>query len=367
MTIRKTTGTIQLSTEEVKELQQLSNSQTEPIHRVTRAKILLAYHEGQSKAAIARLTGVSRPTVNLCISKAISAGIEVALRDLGRTGRPSVITADDKVWLVSLACSKPKDYGYSAETWSHSHLAQHVRKIAKSSGHPSLQKAGKVTVQRILKEHNITPRHTAHFPERRGAQIEEKLAQVLVVYKQIEVFLPAPEANGNHKRPTIAFDDRPSIQALTHVAADFAPVPRQYKAWGSQYAYKRHGTVGLLAGIDLHDGHVHAVVEDRHRSPQFIGFLRDLDHYYPSDWKLKLVLDDHAAHISKETMQWLAGRPGRFEFVFAAKRPSELNMVEVLLSKMARSFLRSLRVSSKAELVHMLYRRIEEMNESPVY
>ena len=180
------------------------------------------------------------------------------------------------------------------------------------------------------------------------------------------MFRLTPELNENRRETTISYDEKPGIQAIANVAADLSPVPHKYAAWGRDYEYKRHGTVSLMAGLDLHDGHVHALVRDRHRSREFIEFLQEIDHHYPSDWKLKLVLDNHSAHISKETMKWLAGRPSRFEFVFTPKHASWLNMVEIFFSKMARSFLRSLRVASKDELIQRLYRYINEINESPV-
>ena len=81
----------------------------------------------------------------------------------------------------------------------------------------------------------------------------------------------------------------------------------------------------MLAGIDLLTGRVHALV--------------------------KLILDNHSAHISKETKAWLASQPaGRFEFVFTPKHGSWLNLVEGFFSKLARSVLRHIRVASKQEL-----------------
>jgi transposase len=366
MTAKQTRQRIAMTAEETEKLQQLSASRTAPYDQVTRARILLAYEAGESKSSLARRIGVSRPTVDLCISKALCAGVEVAIRDLRRSGRPNIITADDKAWLVSVACSKPTDYGYAAETWTHSHLAKHVRKNAEASGHQALRKAGKVTVQRILKEHDIRPHKTSYYLEKRDPEFQEKMAQVLVMYKEIEVFRQTPEKNEKRRETTISYDEKPGIQAIANVAADLSPVPHKYAAWGRDYEYKRHGTVSLMAGLDLHDGHVHALVRDRHRSREFIEFLLEIDHHYPSDWKLKLVLDNHSAHISKETMKWLAGRPGRFEFVFTPKHASWLNMVEIFFSKMARSFLRSLRVASKDELIQRIYQYIGEINESPV-
>ena len=356
----------ELSDEDMETLQQLSVSRTEPYDRVTRAKILLAYHVGESKSAISRRIGVSRPTVLLCINKALCAGIQVAIRDLRRPGRPNVITADDKAWLVSIACSKPTDWGYAAESWTRSQLSKHVRKTAEAAGHPSLRKAGKATVQRILKEHDVRPHKSSYYLERRDPDFEEKMAQILVVYKEIEVFHENPEKDGNRRETTISYDEKPGIQAIANIAADLPPVPHKYSTWARDYEYKRLGTVSLMAGLDLHDGHVHALVRDRHRSQEFIEFVEEVDHRYPDDWKIRLVMDNHSAHVSKQTLKWLEGRQSRFEFVFTPKHASWLNMVEIFFSKMARSFLRSLRVKSKDELAERLYKYIKEINESPV-
>lgn len=357
---------LEITSEEMETLLQLSVSRTEPYDRVTRARILLAYHGGESKSSIARRIGVSRPTVHLCVNKALCAGIIVSLRDLQRSGRPNTITADDKTWLVSLACSKPAEYGYAAERWTYSQLAGHVRKTAQASGHLSLRRAGKATVQRILTEHDIKPHKTSYYLEKRDPEFDEKMAQVLVVYKEIEVFRETPDKNENRRETAISYDEKPGIQAIANIAADLCPVPHKYAGWGRDYEYKRLGTVSLMAGLDLHDGHVHALVRDRHRSREFIEFLQYVDKSYPPDWKIKLVLDNHSAHVSKETLKWLAKCPNRFTFIFTPKHASWLNMVEIFFSKMARSFLRSLRVKSKEELVERLYQYMREVNESPI-
>jgi len=78
------------------------------------------------------------------------------------------------------------------------------------------------------------------------------------------------------------------------------------------------------------------------------------------------VLDNHSAHISKETMTYLASRPGRFEYVHTPKHGSWLNLVESAFSKMARSFLRHIRVASLDELKERILKGIDEMNAHPV-
>ena len=107
-------------------------------------------------------------------------------------------------------------------------------------------------------------------------------------------------------------------------------------------------------------------VRDRHRSREFIEFLTEIDKEYPKDWKIRVILDNHSSHVSKETKAWLLTKPGRFEFVFTPKHGSWLNMIEMFFSKIARSFLRHIRVDSKQELIDRIYQGIHAINEEPV-
>ncbi len=356
-----------LSDQDIEKLNHLKTSRNAAHSRVVRAEILLAYANGVSIRRIARQIGVSRPTVGLCVDKALGGGIEVALNDLPRSGRPSEITIEDKLWVISLACNKPTAYGYAGETWTLSQLARHARLHGEASRHPSICKAGKATIHRILKEHELCPHKLPYCIEKRDPEFEEKMAQVLVVYKEVEQFLEEfPDNDADPGETAVSYDEKPGMQAISNTVADLPPVPGLYPTWSRDYEYKRLGTVSLLAGIDLYDGHVMALVRDRHRSKEFIEFLTELDHYYPRDWKIRIVLDNHSTHVSKETMAWLKKRPGRFKFVFTPKHASWLNMVELLFSKMTRSFLRGLRVRSKQELKDRIYQFIREVNETPV-
>jgi transposase len=165
---------------------------------------------------------------------------------------------------------------------------------------------------------------------------------------------------------TLSYDEKPGIQALAGIAADLAPLPQLYSTVARDYEYKRLGTVSLLAGIDLHTGEVIPLVRDRHRSREFVEFLHLLDEHYPGHLKIRLVLDNHSAHVSKETQRYLLGRPERFELVFTPKHGSWLNLIEMFFSKIARSFLRHIRVASKEELVTRIHQGIEAINQEPV-
>ena len=118
--------------------------------------------------------------------------------------------------------------------------------------------------------------------------------------------------------------------------------------WSRDYEYVRHGTVSLLAGLDLATGEVVGLVRDRHRSREFVEFLQTLDAKYPKNVRIQVILDNHSAHTSKETRAFLATVPNRFEFVFTPLHGSWLNLIEVFFAKMTHQVLRHIQNSRES-------------------
>jgi transposase len=344
-------------------LEQISRARTEPNHRVERARMMLAYAGGESVSAVARALGTNRPRVERCLSKALEMGALAALKDLPGRGHPPVITDDARAWFISLACQKPKDLGYSYEMWTTDLLAKHIRKNCKKHGHPSLKKLGRGTVSKLLFQAEIRPHKVKYYLERRDPEFDRKMAEVLCVYKEVEILR---EAGTDSMVAVLSYDEKPGIQAIGVTATDLAPVEGEHSCWGRDHEYIRHGTVTLMAAIDLLTGHVHGHVVDRHRSLEFVGFLKSLDQHYPAGMKIRVVLDNHSAHISKETRTYLATVPNRFEFVFTPKHGSWLNLIESFFAKMAKSLLRGIRVPSKAALKARILLYLKEINKAPV-
>jgi len=355
---------LNLKPEEVEMLKQLSTSRTESFSRVQRAKILLAYYQGESVSSIARAMNTNRPKIERQISKALELGVRAALDDLPRKGKPATITPEAKAWVVACACQKPKDLGYSYELWTTRLLAEHVRKHCHEYGYPCLAKLSRGTVAKILAKSKIKPHKIRYYLERRDPEFEEKMAQVLHVYKEVEI---SAEKTTGVMTAYLAYDEKPGMQAIENTAPDLLPQPGERPTVSRDHEYIRHGTVTLLAGIDLSTGHILATVEDKHRSKEFISFLKMVDAHYHDKEKIKIVLDNHSAHISKETRAYLATVPNRFEFVFTPKHGSWLNIIESFFGKMAKTFLRGIRVSSKDELKARILRYIREVNETPAY
>jgi len=293
-------------------------------------------------------------------------GIDEGMKDKYHRPREPVITEEAKAWVINLACKKPTDYGYAAETWTRSALADHARKYGPEAGHDCLKKAAKATVQRILNEHPIRPHKMAYYLERRDPEFEQKMVDILCVYKEVNLQNGAAEPGDIPSVITVSVDEKPGVQAIKNIAPDIMPEPGKQSRVMRDYEYKRLGTLSILAALDLHDGHVIAQVHDKHRSSEFISLLKEMDAYYPAESTIRIILDNHSAHISKETMKYLAGIPGRFLYVHTPKHGSWLNLVETLFGKMARTFLKHIRVNSKQELKERILLGIREINASPV-
>jgi len=347
-------------------LTELSGSRTAPAREVERAKVLLRYADGISISDIQRQVGVSRPSIYKCVDKALSAGVAVGLKDSFHRPKEPEIVADAKAWIISLACTKPKDHGLAAELWTLSALVNQVRKCAVDAGFPRLTQVGKTTVWRILNEQNLKRHQIRYYLEKRDPDFDRKMKEVLLIYQEVALYTTGTAQKTQTPIYTVSVDEKPGVQAIGLTAPDLPPIPGQQASVARDYEYVRHGTLSILAALDLRTGEIIANVEPKHRSREFIDLLKRLDTHYPSDALIRVVLDNHSAHISKETMAYLATRPGRFEYIHTPKHGSWLNLIECAFSKMVRTFLRHIRVTSKQDLKERILKGIAEFNEAPV-
>lgn len=355
---------IKYTDDQYTQIDAISKSSSYRHDNVIRAKVLVNYFAGESKSAIAEKLNISRPLIYRCINKAEAFGIIEALNDLPGRGVKNKISDEAVAWVTNLACQSPKDLGYANETWSYSLLKKYIREHCADAGFKELSRADKGMLHKWLNKAGISPHKIRYYLERRDEEFEQKMATVLAVYR--DVMISNEEKDDKRKKTTISYDEKPGIQAIKNIAAQLLPIPGKYPTIGRDYEYKRMGTVTLMAAIDLHTGIIIPLVKDRHRSAEFIEFLKQVDSEYPKDWEIRIILDNHSAHKSKETIKYLLTRPRRFEMVFTPTHGSWLNMIEMFFSKVARGFLRDIRVQSKKELVERIYLGIEEINKEPI-
>jgi len=364
------TKPIVLTDEDYEYLQSLVRQRTIQAQVVERAKILIYKAQGDANQAIADRLDININTVKLCLNKYKSGGVQEALFDEQRKGRPVEITDDCVSWIIDIACQRPADLGYSQELWTLKNLHEHIQKHAVEAGYPRLATITKPMVQKILARNEIKPFKIKYYCEKRDPDFDQKMHDVLLVYKQVSMQF---DDNGNIIIPdnepmvhTVSCDEKPGIQAIAATGADLRPTAEN----GCVYRdaeYKRLGTLSLLTGIDLLTGIAIPVVSETHASSDFIKLLKKLDGMYPEGDIIRIVCDNHSAHKSKETRNYLSTLPeNRFVFVFTPKHGSWLNLVESFFSKMTKQMLKGIRVESKQELADRIYLYFDEVNKDPV-
>lgn len=364
----KRASSIELSNEEREYLERQTRARTIQAQTVTRARILLLRADSVSIDAIADKVGINRCSVMLCLKKFKEGGIENALFDAPGRGRNAEITDEEKAWIINIACQKPIDFGYAAETWTYAKLTSHINKTAEAAGYTRLSTIHKSTVHTILDEADIKPHKITYYCENRDPNFDSKMHNVLLVYKQLEMqFDESGKLIISEDTPihVLSYDEKPGIQAIATTSDDLMP-DEKHSTINRDYEYKRLGTLSLLAAIDLQTGEAIPLVRDKYSSTEYIEFLKLLDDKYPKGDKIRIVLDNLKVHTSEATRKYLATVPGRFEFVFTPKHGSWLNMVEGFFSKMTRQMLRGIRVKSKEELTNRIYRYFVEINEEPI-
>ena len=361
---------IELSGEDIEYLQSITRQRTIQAQVVDRAKILLYKEQGDSNNDIAIRLDVNINTVKLCLSKFREGGVQRALFDDQRKGRPVEITDDAIAWITDVACQRPADLGYSQELWTLKNLHKHIQANAEKAGYPRLTTITKPMIQKILNRSDIKPFKIKYYCDKRDPDFETKMHDILVVYKQVSMQF---DENGDIIVPkdapmihTVSCDEKPGIQAIATTSEDLRPSDKNGCIY-RDHEYKRLGTLSLIAGLDLLTGEAIPVVSETHKSSDFINLLNKLDKKYPEGDIIRIVCDNHSAHKSKEVQNYLATRPeGRFVFVFTPTHGSWLNLIESFFSKMTRQMLRGIRVQSKQELEDRIYMYFDEVNADPV-
>lgn len=352
-----------LNNKDEKYLREIIKRGTTEARLYKRAMILLMKAEGKTYMEIARALKVSRNTVVLWIEK-YKAGedIQKCLKDEKGRGRKHEIFDEEITFIKNTACKKPTEFGYAAEVWSLSKLTAHINKTAEENGFPRLSTVSVSYVQKLLKSLAIKPHKIEYYCEKRDPDFEEKMQNVLVFYRDVELGATKEDGTVVHM---LSYDEKPGIQAVSVTSEDL-PATEKNGHIKRDYEYKRLGTLSLLAGIDLKTGKAFPLVKDKHTSEDYIEFLKTLDDYYPKEDVIRILLDNLKVHTSEKTKNYLKTKPGRFEFVFTPKHGSWLNMVEGFFSKMSKQVLKGIRVKSKEELKERILKYFEEENLQPV-
>lgn len=352
---------LELTKQQTRWLQEIVLSKDEPRSAVVRARILLRYDRGETVRTIAQREHISRPTVQLCIEKALSAGISTAVRDLARPGRPGAVTDEDKEWVIHLACSRPSDLGYHSQTWSLTQLTTHVMKHARSSGHLSLERASKYIIRSIL--HEASP--TVHYVSfsRRTPEYSKTSVSLLTLSKEISLVLHTDLKNDARPKQSSRLhsqrtDRSPALDSARHITIEPEAHPLRLQAGSRESVI----SIRLLAGVDLSDGRMITLVQSQRKGNSFIEFLEQVDSLYPSNLRIRIIPGSFSSAASRQNIRALKQHPNRFDFEEPCTDWPLVNFVDAFFTRMVTALLRSMHVDSETQFIQRLNRYLEEVS-----
>ena len=326
---------LSLGEDQRERLKSLASSGKTPQKVALRADIVLLASEGVPNFSIARQLGTSRPTVLLWRERFEQAGVEGLLKDAPRPGRNKSISPEVVARVVEATLhSTPR----GATHWS-------TRTMAEKEG------LSHMTIQRIWKQHGLQPHRVETFKLSRDPRFVEKLRDVVGLY------LDPPD-----RALVLSVDEKSQIQALDRTAPLLALRPgipaRQ------THDYKRHGTTTLFAALSMLDGKVIGECMPRHRSREFIRFMRKIDAETPPELDLHLIVDNSSTHKSPAVKRWMARHP-RFQLHFTPTSSSWLNLVERWFREITQKRIRRGTFLSVRELLRGIYEYLDAYNATP--
>ena len=255
-----------------------TRSRTLQHRRGQRARVILMAAEGIPNAVIAAQLNCTRTTVLTWRARFEQAGL-AGLEEAEGRGRPAVISRATADRIVAATLRRPP---HGVTHWS-------ARLLAQRFG------ASHTTVQRIWKEHGLRPHRTRSFKFSNDPQLEEKVSDVIGLY------LHPPE-----HAVVLCVDEKSQIQALDRTQPLLPMRPHHVER--RTHDYVRHSTTTLFAALDIATGEVTGRCYERHRTAEFLAFLKLLERRYPTG-ELHLVLDNYHTTSGRSSMRgWRNGR-----------------------------------------------------------
>ncbi len=325
---------IELTAQEKAELLRLSRSSRSPRHVAFRARIILACAEGQNNKSIARRLRAAEHTVGKWRKRFAVKRLD-GLLDEPRPGTPREI-GDDKVAEVVAKTLEAVPRG--ATHWS-------TRMMAKNMG------LSHTSIGRIWRAFGLKPHRTETFNLSDDPLLIEKVRDVVGLYM-------SPPDNAL----VLCVDEKSQIQALNRMQPILPLRPGQAERRTPDY--ERHGTTSLFAALDVATGKIIGKCFDRHRSAEFLAFLKLIEQKVPSDLDIHLVLDNYATHKTPAIHRWLAKRP-RFHLHFTPTHGSWLNQVERWFGLLTQRQIKRGSHTSVLQLKKAIADFIEVTNEDP--
>jgi len=316
-------------------LEQWSRARSLPARQVERAKVVLLAAQGKSDLAISKAVGISNQKASRWRKRFLRLGLAGLEKDAPRPGRKPAIATEIKEELVRKTTqSQPEN----ATHWS-------TRSMAAAMG------ISEASVRRIWHAHGLKPHLIETFKVSKDKQFVEKVEDVVGLY------LNPPE-----HAIVLCVDEKSQIQALDRTQPG---LPLKKGRCGTMtHDYKRNGTATLFAALNVADGTVISMCDDRHRHQEWLQFLRVIDNVMPAGKELHLIADNYATHKHVKVQRWLKRHP-RFHVHFTPTSSSWLNMVERFFRDLTQKRLRRGVFRDVEELITAIGDYIDRHNKNP--
>ncbi len=292
---------VRLSIKRRRKVEQIIAAGTSPQRLVLRARIVLLAAGGMTNAQIARQLGCGVAVVRTWRGRFVICGIP-GLFDKPRSGRPEMHGPSARLAVIAIATSVPPE---GESQWSRPLIAGHLhdRGLAISAS----------TVSRVLAEAKVRPHKVRGWLNRADdPSFWFRAGQVCRLYLD-----PPPGT------VLISIDEKTGIQAKSRRHPVIPALPGRDAC--REFEYVRHGTVSIIAAMNVTAGEVIAERIDRNDSVTFIRFLAMLDQMTPPHLRIHLIMDNGSSHTSKAARAWIAAHP-RFAVTYTPKHASWLNM-----------------------------------------
>ncbi|WP_327359821.1 IS630 family transposase [Streptomyces sp. NBC_01304] len=321
-------------------LEQLAVSMKAQVRDVLRARIVLAAAEGLSNGAIAREVAASVNTVRKWRGRFARCGMK-GLRDAARSGRPRIYDDLVRVAVVAAATQSPPD---GAATWSHRSIAEQVAGTVFAA--ISASQVGRILADLDLKPHKVT----GWLTRRDTPGFWERAKDICDLYRN------PPEG-----AVILSIDEKTAIAARSRKHPGRRAAPGRPAR--QEFEYIRHGTVSLVAALDVTTGEVLTEVITRNNAATFTAFLDQLDAAIAPGKEIHVVLDNGSSHTAKHTKAWLSGHP-RWHVHWTPPHASWLNQVELVFSALTRRVLRHGDFTSRGDLIAKMNDYMVHRNET---
>jgi transposase len=384
-----------LSVQQKAQLERLSRRRSAPQRAIQRARILLLAAQNHSVPAIAATLHLCANTVRKWIRRYTQTPLQTptpgsarprpplkqpCLADAPRSGRPDTFTTQQICGVIALACEKPEDHGRPITHWTTRELKDEAIRQRIVSSISARQ------IDRWLEATDLQPHRIRYWLNAKpDPQKEQKIRALCEVYRQAQ-------PNSSAGRLTFSVDEMTGVQALARIAPDLPMQPSQPVR--REFEYERHGTLCLLAGLEVASGKVQAHCRPTRTEADFLDLVDSLVQAHPEAVGFTFVMDNLNTHQSDSLVRYVArdaaiaesslgvkGKKGilqsqdnragflsdpthRIRFCYTPKHASWMNQIEIWFGILVRKVIRRGNFASLADLQHKLETFVEYFNRT---